>query len=102
MSRRRGRAETMEYLAAAERFIRAAGDRVGDADEVELARLLQLHDAVDRAVAAAVVGQRLRGVSWAGIAAGTGTSRQAAQQRYGAAAAAAAAAATVDEPVGAQ
>lgn len=65
------------------RLILRAGVRAGDADEVELAALIALHSTVDQAIASAVAGQRSRGVSWAGIGRGTGTTRQAAQQRWG-------------------
>lgn len=75
--------ETMDYLAAAKRFIRAAGRRVAEADEVELAELLKLQAVYDEAVQTAVDGIRERGQSWAYIAAATGTTRQAAFQRWG-------------------
>jgi len=75
--------ETMDYLGAARRFIRAAGRRVGECDEVELAELLALRAVVDEAVAVAVAGQRTYGKSWAAIARGTGTTREAAWQRWG-------------------
>ncbi|WP_345751366.1 hypothetical protein [Microbacterium rhizophilus] len=74
--------ETSDYLSAARRFIRAAGKRVAEADEPELAELLALRDVLDDAIAEAVKGQRSR-VSWAGIARATGTSRQAAFKRWG-------------------
>lgn len=83
MSRKRGPVETGEYLSAARRFIRAAGRRVADADEVELAGLLSLQADLDEAVQAAVKGMRDRGMSWAYVARATGTTRQAAQQRWG-------------------
>lgn len=75
--------ETTEYLKAAARFIRAAGRRVADADEVELQELLKLQAVLDEAVQAAVDGQRARGLSWAYIASATGKTRQAAFQRWG-------------------
>jgi len=75
--------ETMDYLGAARRFIRAAGRRVGECDEHELAELLTLRTALDDAIAAAVEGQRTYGKSWAAIARGTGTTREAAFQRWG-------------------
>lgn len=75
--------ETMDYLGAAKRFIRAAGRRVGECDEIELAELLALRAVVDEAVAEAVAGQRTYGKSWAAIARGTGTTREAAWQRWG-------------------
>lgn len=85
MGRRRGEAvETAEWLKMLRRMIRAAGRRVADADEVELGQLIELRHDLDDAIAAAVNGQRSRGVSWAYIAAATGVTRQAAQQRWGA------------------
>lgn len=74
--------ETMDYLGAARRFIRAAGRRVADCDEAELAELIALHKTVDEALAVAVAGQKTR-KSWAGIALATGTTREAAYQRWG-------------------
>jgi hypothetical protein len=75
--------ETMDYLGAARRFIRAAGRRVGECDEPELAALLELRAELELAIADAVEGQRRYGKSWAGIARGTGTTREAAFQRWG-------------------
>lgn len=75
--------ETIPYLAAAKRFIRAAGRRVADADEIELAELLTLQTTLDEAIQTAVDGIRSRGESWAYIATATGTTRQAAFQRWG-------------------
>jgi len=75
--------ETSEYLGAARRFIRAAGRRVAAADEVELGELIGLHEVLDEAISTAVAGMRDRGMSWAYIAGATGTSRQAAFQRWG-------------------
>lgn len=74
--------ETTDYLGAARRFIRAAGRRVADADEHELAALLDLQHDLDAAIADAVTGQKTR-KSWAQIALGTGTTREAAYQRWG-------------------
>lgn len=73
--------ETMEYLGAAKRFIRAAGRRVAEADEVELAELLKLQAVLDEAVQEAVLGIQER-TSWAYVAQATGTTRQAAYQRW--------------------
>lgn len=75
--------ETGDYLAMLRRMLRAAGRRVGDADEVDLAGLVALRADLDEAIEAAVTGQRSTGRSWAYVAAGLGTTRQAAQQRYG-------------------
>ena len=46
--------------------------------------LIELRHDLDAAIRVAVEGQRARGMSWAYIASATGTTRQAAQQRWGA------------------
>lgn len=76
--------ETLEYLSAAKRFIRAAGRRCAEADEIELGRLFELHATVDEALLTAVRGLRERGMSWQYIASATGVTRQAALKRWGA------------------
>lgn len=66
------------------RMIRAYGRRVADADDVDLAEMVALRAQLDEAIAAAVRGQREHhGASWADVARGLGTTRQAAQMRYG-------------------
>ena len=75
--------ETMEYLAAAERFVRAAGRRVAEADEPELQRLVRLHAVVFEATREAVDGWRGLGRSWSEIGRALGMSKQAAQQQFG-------------------
>ena len=72
----------MDYLGAARRFIRAAGRRVGECDEAELAELLSLQADLNDAIKTAINGQRAYGKSWADIARGTGTTREAAFQRW--------------------
>lgn len=74
--------ETIEYLGAAKRFIRAAGRRVAEADEIELQDLLALQDVLDAAIQEAVDGIVSR-TSWAYVARATGRTRQAAFQRWG-------------------
>lgn len=74
--------ETARWLGFARRIIRRAGERVGDADEFELAELVSLRDDLEAAIRVAVHGQRAWGRSWADIGAAVGTSRQAAQARY--------------------
>lgn len=71
------------FLAAARRFIAAAGRRAADGDEIELAELLSLQADYDKAVQTAVDGIRARGHSWAYIAQATGKSREAAYQKWG-------------------
>lgn len=75
--------ETMEYLSAARRFIRAAGVRVGESDEHELAELASLQVALNEALTVAIAGQRTYGKSWAKIGGALGVSREAAWQRWG-------------------
>ncbi|MDD2466178.1 MAG: hypothetical protein PHI97_19430 [Desulfobulbus sp.] len=75
--------ETAEWLKMLSRMIRAAGRRVGVADEHELAELVRLRDEFDQAIKTAVDGQRASGRSWAHIGQALGLSRQGAFQRYG-------------------
>lgn len=81
--RPRREVETGAFLGAARRFIRAAGKRVGEGDEPELAELLALQEVLDSAIAEAVAGQRSHGKSWAAIALATGATREAAFKRWG-------------------
>lgn len=81
--RQRRTKETPEYLQAASRFIRRAGERCADADEPELQQLVELEDAVKRAVETAIAGHLARGRSFTWIGNALGTSRQAAQKRWG-------------------
>lgn len=76
--------ETTEYLAMLRRLIRAAGRRVADADEVELAGLLSIQQDLDQAIRHAVDGQRALGKSWSAIASAAGTTKQAAHARWNA------------------
>ncbi len=81
--RRRRERENPDYLEFARRVIRAAARRAGE-DIEALPDLVTLGRELDAAIAAAVT--RLRaaeGHSWAEVAARLGTTRQAAQQRYG-------------------
>lgn len=75
--------ETPAYIEMLGRMIRAGGRRVADADEVELRSLVTLREEVEAAISLAVAGQRRRGMSWAYIGQAVGTTRQAAQMRYG-------------------
>lgn len=80
---RNRRRETPEYAAMLRRMIAAYGRRVADADDVDLAEMVELRDALDAAIEAAVIGQREHhGASWADVARGLGVSRQYAQRRY--------------------
>lgn len=76
--------ETTAYAAMMRRMVRAYGRRCEDADVEDLADLLALRSEVDQAIAQAVAGSRAKhGRSWTDIARATGTTRQAAQQRWG-------------------
>lgn len=76
--------DTLDYLAAARRFIRRAGERVGQADEFELAELVELRGVLEEAITTAIHGQReATGRSWAHIGMALGITRQSAQERYG-------------------
>lgn len=76
--------ETPEFLQMLRRMIRAGGRRVAVADDVDLADLVALRDELEEAIADAVRGQRQNlDRSWAEVARGLGTTRQAAQMRYG-------------------
>ena len=71
------------FIAAARGFIAAAGRRVADGDEVDLAELLTLQDDLTAAIQTAVDGLKAQGHSWAYIAAATGKSREAAYLKWG-------------------
>jgi hypothetical protein len=75
--------ENDEYAAFVRRVLRAYSRRVGDGDVEALGLLVGLAEEIDAAMAEAVKGLRAHGYSWAEIGARLGTSRQAAQQRWG-------------------
>lgn len=86
MSSRPGRAkryrETPEVAAGAARMIRAVGARAaGDVDALPL--LVDLGEEVERELRRAVAGVRRRGWSWTDVGRVLGTTRQAAQSRFG-------------------
>lgn len=73
-----------EYAGFVRRAIRGYGRRVAEADDADLAEMVQLRSVLEGAIAAAVLGQRERlGRSWSEVARGLGTSKQAAYERYG-------------------
>lgn len=75
--------ETTEYAGMVRRIIRAHGRRVAQADDVDLAELIEIRETLETAIQDAVDGMRERGQSWAYIARAFGTTRQAVQMRYG-------------------
>ena len=83
--RPRRQIEKDEYGAFARRVLRAYR-RVGDGDVevlVLLVLLVGLAEEIDAAMAEVVRGLRAHGYSWAEIGVRLGSSRQAAQQRWG-------------------
>lgn len=83
MDRPRRERDNDEYLAFLARIVRGAGDRLADANEGELRQLLELRDVLDNAIRHAVVGMHASGATWQEIGEATGTSRQAAHQKWG-------------------
>lgn len=81
--RRRTAVENTDYAAFATRVIRGHARRISEGDIDGLADLLRLSHELDAATQQAVNGLRGVGYSWADIAARLGTTRQAAQQRWG-------------------
>jgi DNA-directed RNA polymerase specialized sigma24 family protein len=81
--RRRGEVENTDYAAFPARVIRAHARRIAEGDVDGLADLLALRDELDAATQVAVTGLRGFGYSWGEIASRLGTTRQAAQQRWG-------------------
>jgi hypothetical protein len=75
--------ENTDYAAFAARVIRAHARRIADGDVEGLAELVTLTADLDAAMQTAVDGLRGFGYSWSDIAARLGTTRQAAQQRWG-------------------
>jgi hypothetical protein len=84
-ARRVRRGDASDYLGFLRRVLRAYSERVLEGDVDDLTQLITLRSDVDRLIADTVT--RLRrgpyGLTWTQIAAATGTTRQAAQQRYG-------------------
>ncbi|OJX70038.1 hypothetical protein [uncultured Microbacterium sp.] len=74
--------ETSEYLRMLARMLAAAGRRVAEADEDELAQLVALRDVLESAIEAGVRGQRASGSSLAQIGRGLGVSKQAVHKRW--------------------
>ncbi len=83
--RPRNTVENPEFAAFAGRILRAAACRVADGDIEGLSPLVALRSELDGAIADAVAGLRSApwSYSWSEIARVLGTTRQAAQQRYG-------------------
>lgn len=82
--RRKQEYETSEFAQMLTRMLRAYGRRVGGSDVEDLREMFALQQEFSEAVQSAVTAQRAGlGRSWADIAEASGTTRQAAQMRYG-------------------
>ena len=75
--------ENADYMAFMRRIVRSAAKRAG-ADVEALPALIALQHEIDSLMVSAVARCRDDGYSWGEIAQRLGTTRQAAQQRYGA------------------
>jgi uncharacterized NAD(P)/FAD-binding protein YdhS len=64
------------------RLLAAASLRVADANVEDLAALIGLRERLDDAIVTAVRGLRTQGVTWQDIGDATGTTRQAAIQKW--------------------
>lgn len=71
-----------DFVAFSRRILKALARRMAVSDPEDLTELLALRDDLDAAIDHAVVGLRQNGYSWAEIARGTGTTRQAAFARW--------------------
>lgn len=83
VKRRRERVENDDYIAFVRRVIRALSRRVGQGDIEALRDMTGLAGDLDSAIAEAVAGLRRQEYSWSEIGQRVGTTRQAAQQRWG-------------------
>lgn len=76
--------ETADFAAFVRRIVKAYGRRIGGGGDVDaLPELVALATEIDAVIQQSVTGLRTEGYSWAEIAARLGTTRQAAQQRFG-------------------
>lgn len=71
-----------DITACAARMIRAAGTRCATEDPDQLAELVALADVLSAAIQTAVDGQRAAGITWQWIGEATGTTKQAAIQKW--------------------
>jgi RecB family exonuclease len=83
--RRRRYTETKDFGAMLSRMIRAYGNRVKDADPEDLTAMVAMRDTLDEVIVSTIAHMRShQKFSWTAIGEAVGTTRQAAQQRYGA------------------
>jgi len=74
--------ETPEYAAMMRRLIRRYGERVGDADPIDLTTMVEISREFDHAIRVAVRGLRAAGFTWREIGEALGTSKEAALMRF--------------------
>jgi len=70
------------YFAMLARMVKAAGRRAAVADAEDLAQLVAIRQDLDYAIIAAVKGLRDAEITWQTIGEATGTTRQAAIQKW--------------------
>jgi len=80
---RRGKKTDSQYLEGLARQMARAGARVENADLEDFARLVRAQEALDSAILRAVRGLRGNGFTWADLGEATGTTGQAAGQKWG-------------------
>lgn len=74
--------ETTDYLQMLVRMIRAGAKRVGDGDEEELSKFVELGKYLNLKIAEAAREQVKQGKGWSDIGRSVGTSKQAAFKKY--------------------
>jgi hypothetical protein len=82
VSRHTERGEPEAYLAFLRRVTRAAARQIGEADVMQLAALVAIREDLDNVIHQAVQQIHANGATWAEIGEATGTSRQAAHQKW--------------------
>lgn len=75
--------DTADYFRMLRRMLKAAGERLADADPVDLRELVGIEDDLHGAIRRAVAGLRATGFSWREIGESLGTSGQGAYMRWG-------------------
>jgi hypothetical protein len=76
------RSDHRPYFEMLQRMVKAAGRRVAQADAEDLTLLIAIRADLDQAIQASVDGLRAGGCTWQLIGDATGTSRQAAIQKW--------------------
>lgn len=89
--------EVSDFIAMVGRLVLKAGERASHADPDDLAALVRMRADVDAAIVAAVIGLRRSGFTWKTIGEATGTSKEAAVQKWAKAATAAGATTYAEE-----